>query len=159
MALLITLERSLQGTHRQNCLALHPPGRTLSPSATTAFPLSSALYLGTQRHVDPAHSESLLEELSLRLLSLLLSSSSLLLSISCLCYGHFLKQHDLSSMLRAAQRPERPLHTKYPHFYISRIYASFLVLLSSFLAQRLPESGLSFPSTQLSSPPNFFFHR
>ena len=134
-----------------------PPGRTFSPSDATAFPLSSAQYLGTQRHVNPAHSESLLEELSLRLLSLLLSSSSLLLSISCLCYGHALKHHDLSCMLRASQRPGRPLHTKHPHFYI--FYTSFFVLLSCFLAQRLPESCLSFPSTQLSSPPNFFFHR
>ena len=120
-----------------------PQGRTFSSCAAAAFPLSPALYLGIQRHVDPAHSESLLEELSLRLLSLLLSFSSLLLSITCLCYGHVLKQHDLSCMLGASQNSGGSC-THNILIAVPFVFNCRILVLTFFLAERLPAFCLSF---------------
>ena len=107
-----------------------PQGRTFSSCAATAFPLSSAVYLGTQRHVDPAHSKSLLEELSLRLLSLQLSFSSLLLSITCLCYGMPSSSMTYHACWGLPRNLEAPAHTTCSLLYLS---SSSVVFLSSHL--------------------------
>ena len=153
----ITLERSLQGTHRRNCLAQYPQAAhlahlTLQPSLCLLHSIWAPSAMSILR--TPSHCWKSCRSGYSRCCC---RPAAFCCPSACLCYGHALKHHDLSCMLRASQRPGRPLHTKHPHFYI--FYTSFFVLLSCFLAQRLPESCLSFPSTQLSSPPNFFFHR
>ena len=75
------------------------------------FPCA-ALYLGTRRHVAPVHTQSVLDELFIKLISFLLCSAASCYHISCLCSRHDLFSSCLQDLCKYITRPGGARHQR-----------------------------------------------